>query len=137
MSIDQICPLKVLVIDDQKSMRSILRNLLRQIGIGDVEEAGGGAEALDRLANTAVKFPDLIICDLHMEKMDGLEFCNKVRRTEALRNHGVPILMLTGDRDEFLHEVSKQVGALSVLTKPITAEELQGHVSKALGYSFA
>ena len=135
MSYSDYYSLSVLVIDDQKSMRSILRSLLKQIGVGNVEEAGGGEEAIGRLVNSQIKFPDLIICDLHMEKMDGLEFCNTVRRSEALRNRSVPILMLTGDRDDLLHEVSKQVGALSVLTKPITAEELKGHISTAVGYS--
>ena len=71
-----------------------------------------------------------------MNKMDGLQFCNFVRRDEKLRISGVPILMLTGDRDQLLHEVSRQVGVVSVLTKPITAEELKNQITGAVGYSF-
>ena len=69
--------------------------------------------------------------------MDGMQFCNVVRNDKNLRNHHVPILMLTGDSDEVLHEVSKQVGAMEVLTKPVTAEELGKHIEKAVGYAFA
>ncbi len=135
MSSTGIYPLHVLIIDDQKAMRSIVTALLHRIGIEDIAEAGDGEEALDHLQDLHAKFPDVIICDLHMDKMDGLEFCNFVRRNEKLRNSGVPILILTGDQDQFLHEVSRQVGAVSVLTKPITAEELKNQITGAVGYS--
>lgn len=72
-----------------------------------------------------------------MDEMDGMKFCHIVRSDKNLRNHHVPILMLTGDLDPMLHEVSKQVGALSVLIKPVSAGELGQHIEKALGYAFA
>ena len=131
------CPLCVLIIDDQQSMRSIVRGLLHGIGIDDVAEASGGEGALRQLGDPRAKFPDVIICDLHMAQMDGLEFCNAVRRNEKLRNSGVPILMLTGDRDQLLQEVARQVGALTVLYKPITGEELKEAITKAVGYFYA
>lgn len=87
-----------------------------------------------------IEFPDVIICDLHMDEMDemdDMQFCNVVRNDKNLRNHHVPIFMLTGDSDEMLHEVSKQVGAMSVLTKPVSAEFLGKHIEKAVGYAFA
>ena len=133
---DGTYPLHVLIIDDQKTMRSIIMGMLRTIGITTVATAPSGEEALEYLLQGA-RFPDLIICDLHMEKMDGIQFCNAVRRNEDLKNKGVPILILTGDRDPLLHEVSMQVGALTVLTKPITAEELKAQIEEAVGYSFA
>ena len=131
------CPLQVLVIDDQKAMRSILRGLLNRIGIKEIAEASSGQEGLDHLADPYAGFPDVVICDLHMEDTDGLQFCNAVRRNDALKNRGVPILMLTGDRDKLLHEVSKQVGALTVMHKPITAQELKEQITRAVGYVFA
>jgi CheY-like chemotaxis protein len=134
MSGSGINPLHVLIIDDQKTMRSIVRGLLQKIGIKDIAEAGGGKEALDHLQDPHANFPDVIICDLHMDEMDGLQFCNFIRRNEKLRNSGVPVVMLTGDRDTFLHDVSRQVGAMSVLTKPITAEELKSEITLAVGY---
>ncbi len=131
-----IDPPHVLIIDDQKTMRSIVRGLLHKIGIRNIAEAGGGEEALVQLRDPHAKFPDVIICDLHMDKMDGLEFCNFIRRNEKLRNSGVPVLMLTGDQDRLMHEVARQVGAMSVLTKPVTAQELKIEITEAVGYSF-
>jgi CheY-like chemotaxis protein len=64
--------------------------------------------------------------------MDGLEFCNQVRRD---KEHVIPIIILTGDSDALLHEVSKQVGAVAVLTKPVSAPELQEHIQTAIGFS--
>lgn len=131
------CPLRVLVIDDQKTMRSIVKSMLNSIGIKASTALPGGEEALAFLADPNTRFPDVIICDLHMENMDGLEFCNAVRRNRAYANRGVPILILTGDRDPLLHEVSKQVGAVTVLTKPVTIECLRSEIEAAVGYQFA
>ncbi len=127
-------PLHILVIDDQRSMRSIMRELLHQIGVREIGTASDGEKGLEYLRRPMEDFPDLIICDLHMENMDGMEFCNAVRRDEALRNKHVPIIILTGDRDKLLHEVAKQVGAVTVVTKPITAEELKAVISDKVGF---
>ena len=130
-------PLHILVIDDQRSMRSIMRELLHQIGVRDIATASDGEKGLEYLRRPMEDFPDLIICDLHMENMDGMEFCNAVRRDQALRNHHVPIIILTGDRDKLLHEVAQQVGAVSVVTKPITAEELKVVICEQVGFALA
>jgi two-component system chemotaxis response regulator CheY len=130
-------PLRVLVIDDHRSMRSIIKSLLHKVGLDDVAEAENGKVALAYLRSPDVEFPDVIICDLHMDEMDGIQFCNVVRNDKNLRNHHVPIVILTGDSDKMLHEVSKQVGAMSVLTKPVSAEFLGKHIEKAVGYAFA
>jgi CheY-like chemotaxis protein len=129
--------LRVLLIDDQKTMRNIMRELLHQIGIYDVDEAEDGAVALEFLRDYVTPFPDLIICDLHMEHMDGIEFCNAVRRDKTLRNQGVPVVILTGDHDPLLHEVAEQVGAVSVVTKPITAVALKQLISDKVGFALA
>lgn len=131
---NQIC---ALVVDDQRSMRMIVKNLLRTIGIEQIAEAENGKVALAYLRSQDTEFPDVIICDLHMDQMDGMEFCNVVRSDKKLYNHHVPILVLTGDPDKMLHEVAEQVGAVSVLTKPVSAEELGRHIERALGYAFA
>ncbi len=129
-------PLRVLVIDDQQTMRSILRELLHQVGVTDVDEAADGEIALALISDPHADFPDLIICDLHMDNMDGMQFCNAVRRSEKLHNSGVPIIILTGDRDKLLHEVARQVGAVSVVTKPVTAEDLKSLIQDKVGFTF-
>lgn len=128
--------LRALIIDDQKSMRMIIRSMLNQIGIRDVGEAENGREGLAVLSDARLRDPDLIICDLHMREMDGLTFCNKVRRDESLRARHVPIIILTGDRDPLLHDVARQVGAVQVLTKPITAAQLADRIRAVVGFAF-
>ena len=127
--------IRVLVVDDQSAMRSIIRQLLHQVGIDDVTEAENGEQAFDMLRNAGNTDPDVIICDVHMDQMDGIEFCNRVRKDEAIRNRAIPILMLTGDRNRLVHEVAQQVGAAKVLTKPITAHDLLGEIEHAIRYS--
>ncbi|NQV20245.1 MAG: response regulator [Rhodospirillales bacterium] len=117
--------LRVLVVDDEQLIRAHVRNLLRQMGITDVVEADSGKSALDVLLDVDQVFPDLIISDLHMDGMDGIEFCNTVRRTEMLHNVGVPIIMVTAEDDPFILNVSEQVGALSIAKKPIDLEQLE------------
>ncbi len=132
MSEFQADDISVLIIDDQRAMRSIVRQLLSQIGIHDVQESRNGEKALNRLNDPSNEDPDVIICDLHMDKMDGLEFCNLVRRD---KEHDIPIIILTGDSDKFLHEVSKQVGAVEVVMKPVSAPELLEKIKAALGFA--
>jgi CheY-like chemotaxis protein len=134
MAIRDSSSIRVLVIDDHQTMRKILRQLLGVVGIKDIMEAKHGEEALALVQDPQITDPDVILCDLHMDQMDGMEFCNKVRRTDAIRDRAIPILMLTGDDDPMLHEVSRQVGALKVLSKPIGADDLLAEIRSAIGF---
>ncbi len=127
--------IRVLVVDDQSAMRSIFRQLLHQVGIDEVAEAENGEQALAALRMYGDTDPDVIICDIHMDHMDGTEFCTRVRRDAAIRNRAIPILMLTGDRNRLVHEVAQQLGVAKVLTKPITAHDLLEEIEDAIGYS--
>ncbi len=127
--------LRALVIDDEPDMRQVIRALLRRIGIEDVEEAVSGEEALAFLENPRSVGLDVIISDLHMKNMDGIEFCNRTRRNKDIHDRGVPILILTGGGDELVHEAAQRVGAAAVLTKPISANDLLRHIRIAIGLS--
>ncbi len=135
MSETQATWISVLVIDDHRTMREIVRRLLGQIGIQDVADAEDGEAALEMLHSPQAKDPDLIICDLHMEKMDGMDFCNKLRldKNEVLR--AIPVIILTGEQDTFVHDVTRQVGATMVLVKPISAGELKERIEAAIGFT--
>ena len=126
--------LKAMIIDDQESMRSIVRGLLHQIGIDNVIEAESGESALDLLIKPE-NAPDFIVCDLYMEKGDGLQFANSLRRHERARS--VPIILLTGERDQMILDVTRQSGVAAILTKPCTAEQLSSAVSRAIGFELA
>lgn len=117
--------LHVLIVDDEELIRKHLRYLLKGLQIEAVSEAENGRQALELLLDNERPFPDIIITDMLMSEMDGIEFCNAVRRSELLRNAGVPIIMLTAVTDRLLKDVSKQVGALMIVNKPITGEKLE------------
>ncbi len=116
-------------------MRDIIRHLLGQVGIHDVEEAENGEQALDLICRAGFVQPDIVICDLHMKKMDGMEFCNRMRLCKNIPQPGIPIIILTGDHDTFMHEVTHQIGATAVVVKPVSADALKGKIEAAVGFS--
>ena len=128
--------IRVMIVDDQRTMRMIVRGLLKEQGITQVTEAGDGAEAL-QLIESAETPPDVVICDLHMEGMDGLEFCQKVRMSKKESVKDLRIIMLTGDKDRMMRDISAQVGAVAVLSKPATAEVLAAEIAKAVDIDLA
>jgi len=125
----------VLVVDDQRAMRKIIRQLLSQIGVHDVDDAADGEQALSILHNPTANKPDVVICDLHMEKMDGMDFCNHVRRDKNDDIRAIPIIILTGEQDTFVHDVTKQVGAATIMIKPVSAGELKTQIQAAVGFT--
>jgi CheY-like chemotaxis protein len=126
--------IRVMVIDDNTTMRSILRYQLNQMGITDLIEANNGKDALSRLRDPGIRKPHAILCDLHMDQMDGLEFCNVFRNDKELKATGIPIIIVTADGERFTHEVAHQVGAHEVLTKPFTTADLQRELEQVLGF---
>ncbi len=124
--------INVLIVDDQKTMRKIVRQLLSQQGFKHVSEAEDGAQALKLMeTHDAQQSPfDVVICDLYMEGMDGLQFANALRRAKII----TPILILTGESDNFMHDVTKQAGATKVLTKPISSSDLAREIEMAIGF---
>ena len=115
-------------------MRKIIRRLLRESGITNVAEAENGRVGLDHLANPQVENPDVILCDLHMDVMSGTEFIHKLRRHKGLSNPDVPVIVLTGEANDMVLEVAVQVGASTVLQKPLPPEELLSAIESAVGF---
>jgi two-component system chemotaxis response regulator CheY len=128
-------PFHVMIIDDQKSMRKIVRSLLNEGRIYEITEAESGQQAIEILNSPAQTPPDVIISDLYMDKMDGLEFVNHIRRDLAKTYRTTPVILLTGEKDTFIHDVAKQVGAVNVLTKPISSEKLVKEIKAAIGFA--
>lgn len=125
----------VLVIDDQSTMRKILRQLLGQVGIRNVIEAESGTEALKVISGPAGHTLDLAICDLYMKGMDGLDFCNRLRFISRQSGQTIPIIILTGEKEKLFHEIAMQVGAMAVLTKPVSPEALSRALQRAIGFA--
>ncbi|CAA7612854.1 response regulator [Magnetospirillum sp. SS-4] len=125
--------LQVMIIDDQEVMRSIIKKLLAKTSPAQIFEAGDGVKALEMLRSGDVD-PDVIICDLHMDNMNGIEFLRTLRADKGNVNSRKPVLILTGDKSEQAHEITRQVGASKVLTKPIGADELIRQINLVRGH---
>ena len=114
----------------KRTMRSIVRRFIQQQKVGRVSEAENGSEALQFLAKHKDNPPDIIVCDLHMDQMDGLDFVNRLRRNKDM----TPVIILTGEQDPLVQEVIRQVGAAQVLNKPIAAADLAREFRQTVGF---
>ena len=115
--------LDVLIVDDSAAIRKILQRVLRQaeVPLGQVYEAGDGSEALEVLkAQTTV---GLVLSDINMPKMDGLEFLSKVRAEPAWQNLPIVMVSTEGTQAKVLEAVER--GASGYVRKPFTAEQIK------------
>jgi two-component system chemotaxis response regulator CheY len=122
--------IRALIIDDSSVMRKIVERSLRQAGLDldKVVEAGNGAEALAALRENAV---DLILCDINMPVMDGLEFVRQAATLELAK--GVPIVMITTEGSESHVVQALTAGARGYIRKPFTPDQVKQHVLPVLG----
>jgi CheY-like chemotaxis protein len=119
--------LKILIVEDNQHMRSLLRSLLNSVGIREIVEASNGATALNALRE---KKCDLVLSDLAMKPMDGLEFSRKVRTGDHSPNPFVPIIMITGHTGRHVVEAARDAGVTEFLAKPITAHSLFSRIAE-------
>lgn len=124
---EQLKMKNILVVDDSPTMRRMVMASLRPLRDVGFGEAGSGLEAIERLALAAV---DLIILDLNMPDMHGIEVLEFVRGHQAYR--GIPIIVLTTRGDEASRAGALAAGATIYLTKPFAPHELTGHVRELL-----
>ena len=116
---------RALIVDDSSVMRKIVERALRQAGLNlaAVFEAGSGVEALDVLKAKQV---DLILSDINMPAMDGLEFVRQLRAQNLAP--GVPVVMITTESSEEHVKQAIQAGARGYIRKPFTAEQVKERV---------
>ena len=116
---------RTLIVDDSSVMRKIVERALRQAGLDPlvVLEAASGIEGLDVLKASQV---DLILSDINMPSMDGLEFLRQVRSQNLAP--GVPVVMITTESSEEHVKQAIQAGAQGYIRKPFTAEQVKERV---------
>jgi len=120
--------LQIVVVDDQMTIRSLVRTSLQQIGITNVREFPGAAEALQ---NVQVQPPHIIISDFNMPNMDGLELLKALRANAHMNN--TAFILLTGRADKELVARAVQFGANNYLVKPFTAAILKQKIEQVVG----
>ncbi|SDV46633.1 chemotaxis response regulator CheY [Chitinasiproducens palmae] len=117
--------IKILVVDDFPTIRRIVRNLLKELGYGNVDEAEDGAMGLAKLKGGGY---DFVISDWNMPNMDGLEMLKAVRADAALKD--LPVLMVTAEAKKENIIAAAQAGASGYVVKPFTAATLDEKISK-------
>ncbi len=122
--------LRVLIVDDSSVMRKIVERSLRQAGIavGEALEASNGAEALAEVQKSTF---DLILCDINMPAMDGLEFLRNLSNVESAK--GVPVVMITTEGSEARVVEALSVGARGYIRKPFTPEQVKERIAPLVG----
>jgi two-component system chemotaxis response regulator CheY len=121
--------LKALIVEDNSHMRALLRALLDAAGIKDFCEASHGRAAIEVLRD---RKPDIVLTDLAMKPMNGIEFTRHVRNSETSPNPFVPIIMITGHTEKYRVEEARDVGVTEFLAKPITAHNLFTRITEII-----
>jgi len=121
--------IRAMIVDDSSVMRKIVERSLRQAGLDLVEvlEAGNGSEALGLLQNRTV---DLILSDINMPVMDGLEFVRQLQQLGMVQK--IPVVMITTEGSESHVVQALQAGAKGYIRKPFTADQVKEHVIPVL-----
>lgn len=117
--------LRFLVVDDFATMRRIVRNLLKELGFNNVDEAEDGADALNKLTTGDFGF---VISDWNMPNMDGLELLKAIRASATMAR--LPVLMVTAEAKKENIIAAAQAGASGYVVKPFTAAILEEKLNK-------
>lgn len=124
-------PLRFLVVDDFSTMRRIVRNLLKETGFSEADEAEDGVVALQKLR--ALPF-DFVVSDINMPNMNGFQLLAEIKRDEKLKH--IPVLMVTAEARKEDIVLAAQQGAAGYIVKPFTKavlEEKLLHILKKSG----
>ncbi len=126
MSVDK--NMSILIVDDYKTMLRIVRNLLKQLGFDNVDEATDGAAALQKLRG---KSYDLVISDWNMEPMTGYQLLKEIRADDKLSN--TPFIMVTAESKTENVIAAKKAGVNNYIVKPFNAATLKTKMSSVIG----
>ena len=118
----------ILIVDDYKTMLRIIRNLLKQLGFDNVDEAMDGSSALQLLRG---KSYGLIISDWNMEPMTGLQLLKEVRADAKLKQ--IPFVMVTAESKTENVVAAKEAGVTNYIVKPFNAETLKSKLQAVFG----
>lgn len=121
--------MNILIVDDYKTMLRIIKNLLKQLGFNNVDEATDGQMALERLQ---AKTYGLVISDWNMEPMSGIELLKRIRAADD-QHKTVPFIMITAESKTENVVAAKQAGVNNYIVKPFNAETLKTKMSAVLG----
>ncbi len=126
MPVPSTLPISVLVVDDNHHMRSILKELLKSAGVNEIKEAADPVDAFEVLKSVPI---DLLLADLSMPIIDGVEFVRMVRSGPDSPNQFLPIIMVTGHSERSKVMAARDAGVNEFLVKPVTAKSLMDRLA--------
>ena len=126
MAVDK--DMKVLIVDDYSTMLRILRNLLRQLGFCNIDEASDGAQALQKMRGGNF---GLVLSDWNMQPMTGLQLLKQVRSDDELKS--TPFILVTAESKTENVIEAKEAGVSNYIVKPFNVQTLQMKISSVLG----
>jgi two-component system chemotaxis response regulator CheY len=121
--------LKILLVDDNPHMRTLLSEILRAIGVRQICEANDGAEALQVMRSHAV---DIVMTDLAMQPLDGIDFVRLLRNAPDSPNPMAPVIMITGHSTMKRVNEARDVGITEFLSKPVTARGVLERITRVV-----
>lgn len=121
--------LSVMIVDDNRHMRSLLGSIIRALGVKNIKEAGDGETAVSDIAAFE---PDILITDWHMEPMDGTTLVKTLRHSSVDTIRYLPIIMLSGHSDMTRVREARDCGVHDFLTKPVSAKSLLARLIKII-----
>ncbi len=117
--------LKILVVEDDKHARTVIRSLLRQIGVRVIMEAANGRDGLVELVRDP---PHIVLCDVHMQPVDGREFLKTLRGMKITRVKDTPVIFLTADASRDTVLFAKEFEIDGYLVKPPSVASLKARI---------
>lgn len=124
-----IADLNVLLIEDDRNMRMLIRNVLMTLGVKDVAEAANGGKAMEEMQAFR---PNLILCDMKMTPVGGLKFVRALRTNPNTPFRLVPVIMVTAYADLESVADARDVGVTEFMAKPISAADLEKRIHRVL-----
>jgi two-component system chemotaxis response regulator CheY len=119
----------ILVVEDEIHTRTLIKNMLRQIGVRSIVEAKEGKAALDEVLRAK---PHLVLCDIHMEPVDGLTFLKLLRGAKLPNVRNTPVVFLTADAKRDTVVVAKDLHVNGYLVKPVALADLKARIDMIL-----
>lgn len=123
--------LKILLVDDNHHMRMLLAEILKAIGVRKIHQAGDGAQGLQTMKTHDI---DIIMTDLAMQPLDGIDFVRLLRRSPDSPNQRCPVIMITGHSTLARVQEARNAGVDEFLTKPITARGVVERITQVIDH---
>lgn len=121
--------MKIVVIEDDIYIRKIIIRLLRQIGFRAIYEASDGKSGMEQVIRTR---PNIILCDIHMEPMDGLEFLSTLRNFNHPKFSALPVIFLTSDAQSETVLAARKLDVSGYIAKPVSTQQLKEKLDAVL-----